>query len=114
MNSYYLGSAVALSLLLAACGENRTAATNTQAESESGPEASQPAEVHSAAGTIQSVVGDQVTIAHGPVASLGWPAMTMTFTAPDGMASAARAGSSVDFSFRQAGSTYVLASLTPR
>ncbi len=39
----------------------------------------------SATGTIESidVTAKTLTIAHGPVPELGWPAMTMTFQAPD-------------------------------
>nr|WP_084073680.1 copper-binding protein [Lysobacter dokdonensis] len=38
----------------------------------------------SAEGVVESVdaQGGRITIAHGPVAALRWPAMTMTFKAP--------------------------------
>jgi Cu/Ag efflux protein CusF len=43
------------------------------------------APTHPAVGTVQDVDrnGRSVTIAHQPVAALGWPAMTMTFRVPD-------------------------------
>ena len=112
MNILNLGSAAALSLL-AACGETGTPAADNRTGART-PADAQPAQAHSATGTIQAIAGDQVTIAHGPVESLGWPAMTMTFTAPPAIAGAAADGASVDFSFRQEGSAYVLTSLTPR
>jgi Cu/Ag efflux protein CusF len=40
--------------------------------------------------------------------------MTMTFTAPAGLAEGIEAGSQVDFSFHQDGGTYVLSSLDKR
>ena len=43
--------------------------------------------IHHATGTVKSVdqVKGTVTIAHGPVQSLNWPAMTMTFIVKDKM-----------------------------
>lgn len=72
------------------------------------------AQVYSGTGTVQSISGDQVTIAHGPIEGLGWPAMTMTFRAPPAMAQGVSPGAQVDFSFRQDGSSYTLTSLRPR
>lgn len=69
------------------------------------------AKVYSGFGTIKSISADQVAIAHGPIAGVGWPAMTMTFTAPPGMTNAVYVGSKVAFGFRQNGSIYVLTSL---
>jgi len=74
----------------------------------------QAAEVHSATGTVESISGDRVTIAHGPVASIGWPAMSMAFVAPSGTADGVTVGDEVEFSFHQDGSTYVLSSLSKR
>ena len=71
-------------------------------------------QVYSGTGTVRSISGDRVAIAHGPIAGIGWPAMTMTFTAPPGMADRVRPGIQVDFSFRRDGSTYVLTSIKPR
>src|SRR3546814_18836501 len=34
---------------------------------------------YSANGTIEKIAARSVTLRHGPVAGLGWPAMTMTF-----------------------------------
>ena len=69
-------------------------------------------EVHSGAGDITEVSGDRVTLSHGPVESIGWPAMTMTFRAgsPE-MVQGLNVGDPVSFQFRQAGEEYVLTSI---
>ena len=59
----------------------------------------------SATGVVQSVdvAAKTVSIAHGPVAALGWPGMTMTFHAPDADLSAIQAGDHVAFEFTSTG-----------
>lgn len=56
-------------------------------------------------GTVESVdpSAESITISHGPVASLGWPAMTMTFKAPDTDLSPYKEGDKVDFEFNAVG-----------
>lgn len=96
---------------IAACGHNAPAGeNNTVAE----PAGTQTDQVYSGTGTVKAIAGDKVAIAHGPIAGIGWPAMTMTFTAPAGMAATVKPGSLVDFSFRQNGASYLLTSLRPR
>ena len=113
MNVIRSAGAMALALLVAACGEKQNATPD--AANVAGRLASNAAaEVYSGTGTIESVAGNKVTIAHGPIQGIGWPAMTMTFTAPPGMAEGVQAKSQVDFSFRQDGGAYVLTSLQPR
>lgn len=114
------------SLALAACGQSSDG--NTQVvESETAPQSNasampgmgtgaqsaQPSgEVHSANGDITEISSDRVTISHGPVESIGWPAMTMTFLAPSGqMLDGLNVGDPVDFQFQQAGDQYVLTSI---
>ena len=113
MNVIRFAGAVALALALAACGEGRKAepANDTAV---AGSQANEAAQVYSGAGAVQLVSGDKVTIAHGPIDGIGWPAMTMTFTAPSGVAQGVKAGSKVDFSFRQDGGSFVLTSLRLR
>lgn len=59
-------------------------------------------ELHRGEGKVESVAATEITISHGPVASLGWPAMTMGFgkasprAFPD-----VKAGDTVRFSFRK-------------
>lgn len=106
----YLPLAATLALV-SACGKSEPAANDgvspTQNQAAQG-------QVYSGTGKIQSITDDQVTIAHGPIEGIGWPAMAMSFTAPTGMAEGVSVGSQVDFSFRQDGSAYVLTSLRKR
>ncbi|MEG3178661.1 copper-binding protein [Sphingomonas sp. RB3P16] len=47
----------------------------------------------------------KVTIQHGPIAALGWPAMTMAFTAiPPALLKTVKVGQRVDFAMRMRGS----------
>lgn len=113
MNAVQFGGVLALSLLVAACGEKQRAPENREAATSSSQSATAN-QVYSGSGTVQSISGDQVAIAHGPIAGIGWPAMTMTFTAPPDMARGVKVGDKVDFSFRQNGSAHVLTSVKPR
>jgi Cu(I)/Ag(I) efflux system periplasmic protein CusF len=120
----------ALSALLAACGRNepsapvaqQTAPAEDSMDGMSTPESTvgQPAssDANSAEGTIQKI--DQqartVTIAHGPVASLSWPAMTMAFQVQDeGMFATLKEGDQVEFSFTSGlENQYVITAISPR
>ena len=64
-----------------------------------------------ASGTIRTMDLERgsVTIAHGPVPALSWPAMTMTFTVRNtALLRGLGRGDSVEFTFRQEGSSYVI------
>jgi Cu(I)/Ag(I) efflux system membrane fusion protein len=113
MNMMKLAGGLALSLTLAACGEKQNNGLGNRHGSTAEPAASQAAGVYSGTGDVTTIAGDQVTISHGPIEGIGWPAMTMTFRAgsPE-MVRAVKVGDRVSFSFRQDGSTYVLASLS--
>ena len=68
-------------------------------------------QVHKGSGTVTKV--DQakgiVTISHGPVQSMKWPAMTMTFKAKDkAMLGTVKQGDKVDFSFVHSGKDYIV------
>jgi Cu(I)/Ag(I) efflux system protein CusF len=67
------------------------------------PEAA-PGSTVEAAGQIKSVdaKAGTVTIHHGPIADLSWPAMTMTFKATPEALQAAKAGQSVKFTLKTA------------
>ena len=65
--------------------------------------------VHEASGRITAVGAEQVTIAHGPVASLNWPAMNMQFRFARGeLARGLAVGDSVSFRFREVSGAYVI------
>lgn len=62
--------------------------------------------IHKAQGKVESVAPDGITISHGPVATLKWPAMTMGFakTAPDAFPDI-KPGDTVRFEFKEGGPT---------
>ena len=106
--------ALTLALVVAACGEKQNSTPSNQTAASGVPEAAATSEVYSGTGTVKSIAGDKVAIAHGPIAGIGWPAMTMTFTAPPDIAGNLKAGAKVDFSFQKSGSVYVLTSVKQR
>jgi len=58
-----------------------------------------------ASGRIEAIGKNSVTLSHGPVAALKWPAMTMAFTlAKPGLLRGFKKGDRVDFHFIQKGS----------
>lgn len=64
-------------------------------------ESSQVAATASAEGTIKAIDGERhsVTLAHGPVAALQWPPMTMGFKATEEQLKGLQVGDKVDFEF---------------
>jgi Cu(I)/Ag(I) efflux system membrane fusion protein len=71
-----------------------------------GPGPGAPASVssHRAEGKVESVERDGITISHGPVASLNWPAMTMGFSKPSPDAfSEIKPGDPIRFEFKEGG-----------
>lgn len=65
--------------------------------------------LHDATGRITAIDAGGVTIAHGPVASLNWPGMTMRFNfARAELARGLAVGESVAFRFRQIEGGYVI------
>jgi len=69
------------------------------------------AKVHKGTGKVTKVdpAGGSVTIAHEPVSTMNWPAMTMTFKAKDkALLEKIKQGDKVDFEFIQQGKDYVV------
>ena len=69
---------------------------------------------HHATGTVKRLDASagRVTIAHGPVPSVNWQAMTMTFTVKEKKILANLAeGKKIDFDFIQDNDTYVITSV---
>lgn len=65
--------------------------------------------MHETSGRITAINGQQVTVAHGPIASLNWPAMTMQFRlARPELARGLAVGDSIAFRFREADGAYVI------
>jgi len=69
-------------------------------------------EVHKATGTVTKVDKNKVTIKHGPVESMKWPAMSMAFTVKDkSLMDKMKKDEKVDFEFVQQGKDYVVTSV---
>lgn len=117
----YTAAMLIASLALASCGQSGEGNTQTVGPDSASPsgtnavaQTAQPSgEVHSGNGDITELSSDSASISHGPVESIGWPAMTMTFQvrSPD-MVQGLNVGDPVDFQFQQAGDQYVLTSIT--
>ena len=71
---------------------------------------------HKGAGIVKNIdaIKGMVTLAHGPIASLQWPAMTMRFKLKDeALAKGIKAGDAVDFELVQSGKDYMVTRLQP-
>lgn len=69
---------------------------------------------HKGTGTVKSIdaAKGMVTLAHGPISSLNWPAMTMAFKLKDAaLGRGIKAGDAVDFELVPSGSDYVVTRL---
>ena len=107
-------------LFLVACSE-RTPADGEAAQAPAAmpgmPERAQSGAEHMAQGTVSSVdrAAGTVTIAHGPVASAGWPTMTMSFELADpNTATELTPGQRVDFRFKtEAGGSAMVTQISP-
>ena len=80
------------------------------------PAPSATASTASATGVVEGVdpAAKTITIAHGAVESLKWPAMTMTFKAGDVDLSSIKQGDQVSFEFTSTGMDGTITSLTLR
>ena len=69
---------------------------------------------HQASGKVTKVdrAAGRITIAHGPVASLKWPAMTMAFEVKDkALLDKAKPGGNIEFSFVESGRKHVITAI---
>ena len=65
------------------------------------PAAAQAATLHHGEGKVEQISKDEVTISHGPIASLQWGPMTMPFTLTAPIANTVSVGDHVAFDIRQ-------------
>lgn len=71
-----------------------------------------PAALNDATGKVEKLEDGQITVSHGPVKSLGWGPMTMTFKLSNpAMAAGIKAGDTVHFGFVQSGDDFVVKQL---
>ncbi len=71
------------------------------------------AKTHKGVGTVKKLdaAGGKVTIAHGPIPTMKWPAMNMTFTVKDkALLGKFSQDKKVEFEFVEQGSDYVITS----
>lgn len=112
MKPLSIAGALALPFFVAACGGAGTPAQNGQTAGAPAPAANAAQTVYSASGSVTAIAADRVTISHGPVEGLGWPAMTMTFRAGEpAMLQGISVGDRVTFQFRQNGTDYPLTAI---
>ncbi len=70
---------------------------------------------HRGTGKVERIGKDEITLSHGPIASLQWPAMTMGFKPPpNGIPESVRVGDTVSFEIRQTKEgTYEITAISP-
>ena len=77
------------------------------------PAKAAPVRFHKGVGTVTAVdsAKGKVTIAHGPIQTMKWPAMTMAFGVKDkALLDKLSTGKKVEFEFTQEGSVYTITS----
>ncbi len=68
---------------------------------------------YESSGRITALNGESISIAHGPIAGLNWPAMTMQFTLETAhLAHGIGVGDEVSFRIRQEGSHYIVTAIS--
>lgn len=114
MKAYQLAAIAAVTLVVASCGgskpttdaDSATAASATpsmRAMAEASPAAT--AKEGKGTGTVTAIdaAAGTITLDHGPIPEIGWPAMTMTFKAASAVTGAAAVGDKVAFEVRTTG-----------
>ncbi|MDP8914460.1 MAG: copper-binding protein [Pseudomonadota bacterium] len=113
MNIIIKASATAALATLGGCGAEESNNNGAGGKAESARPTADTGETHSGTGTVTSISGNAVTISHEEIKSIGWPAMTMAFTANDAtLLNGIKAGDRVSFAFSKAGSGFTLTSVT--
>jgi membrane fusion protein, copper/silver efflux system len=103
---FLVDSEARLRSVLGSMSATATATATPPAPTASGVSAAPAAlgPVYIGQGKVESVEPDSITISHGPIPTLKWPAMTMGFGKPEPSAFAdVKAGDSVHFEFRKGG-----------
>lgn len=103
--NYALILAAGMALGLAACNQPEETPAATEEPATASDTADMPmtadagAQTGTGTGVITAVDPDAgtVTVEHGPVPGLGWPAMTMRFNAPPAVLEAASTGDRIEF-----------------
>jgi len=119
--TYYFATAVALALSVAMIPFSRAQGIGgmdmkdmDMSKDQKGGDKKAGSKVHKGVGTVKKVdaAASTVTIAHGPIKSMNWPAMNMTFTVKDKKGlEKLEPEKKVEFQFIQQGSDYVITSI---
>ena len=99
---------------LAACGaDEKSTESKAPASGLSDGTLKAASETYSGEGDITEISGTEVTISHGPIERIGWPAMTMAFSvsSPE-LLRGLNVGDPVRFEFQQNGSNYIIDSIS--
>lgn len=87
--------------------------THSHTEHSSTPAVTSQADSHEADGRIVRIETGSIVLAHDPVPSAGWPAMTMSFDlASSGLAAGLSEGDAVRFRFVEKDGKYIITHLS--
>jgi len=83
-----------------------------QAAKSAASSSSPAAPLHQGTGKIEKIDGQTITLSHGPIPTMGWGAMTMTFQlASPALAKGLKTGDTVRFGFSQDGGNFIVRQL---
>jgi Cu(I)/Ag(I) efflux system protein CusF len=104
MNPLMLTCAIAIALTssLAGCGDKAAQPTTAPMAEMAQTGGAKTATVAATIMAVDASAG-MVTLAHGPIAAVGWPAMTMAFKASPATVAAAKVGRKVDATLKISG-----------
>ena len=72
-------------------------------------------QIHRGKGKVETIDHGEITLSHGPIASLQWGAMTMGFRVKDAsLLSGLKPGQMIEFELTQVGNDYVVSRITPQ
>ena len=113
MNAYRFSAIAVLSLAVASCGGSSTAPDASEGGSSSvsttsmpgAPIGAQATKTGKGTGTVTAIdaAGGKITLDHGPIPELGWPAMKMAFKATSAVTGSTAVGDKVEFDVRLTG-----------
>lgn len=116
MKPLYLVLALATAALLTACGQKAETADQPAATSADMGNMAMPAKAKMArsSGTVTAIdkTAGKITLTHGPIAEVGWPAMTMTFTTKPAVLDKVAVGDKVAFDVTIAGNAGEVTTVT--
>ena len=101
---------LAVALLLPGCGKQAAPPVDSVG-AETGAASSLKHGNGAGAVTAIDAGSDSVTLDHGPIADLNWPAMTMSFAAKSGQLAGLRVGDKVEFEIDWDGKTALVTSI---